>query len=228
MNIRHLIGGGLVATALVVPAAVQAQMSNDEVKERGAELVAMWWDADADALWSAMTEGFQTQVGNIDALIQSRDDVVDQFGEEAEVLEVMVLPAGDNMAYWRIVELEQGPEPFIIHLVLQADGMMALGRAGFESQIGSPPAARVTPRTCIPPYSGTSFARGGMPGSMSMIPTVAGRLNRSGPALPGFITVTTTSTVSSKGLWEWPYTRISAAGNRAWRCSGVGDPNWSP
>ena len=67
--------------------------------------------------------------------------MVDQFGEEAEIIEEVVLPAGDNAAYWRIVELEAGPEPFVIHLVIQPDGMMALGRAGFESQIGRPPPA---------------------------------------------------------------------------------------
>jgi len=130
--------GGLLIGMFAAPAA--AQMTNDEAKDRGRALVALWWDADGDALWGAMTEGFQAQVGSIDALIQSRDDVVDEFGEEAEVLEELVMPAGDNTAYWRILELEQGPEPFIIHLVLQPDGQMVLGRGGFESQIGRPPA----------------------------------------------------------------------------------------
>ena len=138
MTIRRLLLGCLFLGVFAAPSG--AQMSTDEVKDRGRELVVMWWDADGDALWESMTDGFQAQVGNVDALIQSRDEVFDEFGEESEVLEEIVLPAGTNMAYWRIVELEQGPEPFIIHLVLQPDGQMALGRGGFESQIGRPPA----------------------------------------------------------------------------------------
>lgn len=138
MNLRQLILGGLFLGASAAPAG--AQMNTEEVKERGRALVAMWWDADGDALWEAMSEGFQAQLGNIETLIQSRDDLVAEFGEEAEVLEEIVLPAGPNMAYWRIVDLEQGPEPFVIHLVLQPDGQMALGRGGFESELGRPPA----------------------------------------------------------------------------------------
>ena len=49
--------------------------------------------------------------------------------------------------------------------------------------------------------SGTSRARGGIPGSSSMIPTDAGRLNLRAPAPPGFMTVTTWSTVTSSGRW---------------------------
>ena len=138
MKLRQLILGALFLGALAAPAG--AQMNTEEVKERGRALVAMWWDADGDALWEAMTEGFQAQVGSIEPLMQSLDDLVAEFGEEAEVLEEIVLPAGTNMAYWRIVDLEQGPEPFIIHIVLQPDGQITLGRGGFESELGRPPA----------------------------------------------------------------------------------------
>ncbi len=138
MNLRQLILGGLFLGALAAPAG--AQMNTEEVKERGRALVAMWWDDDGDGLWEAMTEGFQAQVGSIETVMQSRADLLAEFGEEAEVLEEVVLPAGDNMAYWRIVDLEQAPEPFIFHIVLQPDGQIALGRGGFESEVGRPPA----------------------------------------------------------------------------------------
>lgn len=130
--------GILALAGFAAPVAGQS-MSDEQAIERGRELIAWWWDAEADKLWQAFTPAFQTQLGDIEPLLESRDEIFDTFGGEAEVLKEVVVPAGDNMAYWRVIELEDGPEPFVLHLILQPDGLVALGRGGFESEMGGPP-----------------------------------------------------------------------------------------
>lgn len=138
MMVSRWLAAAAVAGSMT--AAAQAQtMSENQTLERGREVIALWWEGDGEALWATMTPEFQQQLGSIDPLLDSRDNLWEQFGEEAEVLEERVMPAGNNMAYWRVVELDSGPEPFVVHLVIQPDGLLALGRGGFMSGIGGPP-----------------------------------------------------------------------------------------
>ena len=65
MKVRHFLLGGLLLGLFVSPAA--AQMNEDEVKVRGRALVALWWEADGEALWDAMTAGLQAQVGSAES-----------------------------------------------------------------------------------------------------------------------------------------------------------------
>ena len=129
-----------IGASMTVSAEAQT-MSENQVLERGREVIGLWWDADGDGLWATMTPEFQQQLGSVVPLLDNRDNLLDQFGGEAEVLEERVIPAGGNMAYWRVVELEDGPEPFVLQLVITPDGLVAMGRGGFMSEIGGPPEA---------------------------------------------------------------------------------------
>ena len=61
--------------------------------------------------------------------------------------------------------------------------------------------------------SGTIRARGGIPGSVSMIATVTGSLNRRGPADPGLIATAKSGKSWISALCVWPYTITSASGH---------------
>lgn len=141
MKIDLLLTSAVLAGAIVSTAQAQV-MTEDQAMERGREVIALWWDADGEALWNAMTPEFQQQLGSIEPLLASRDDLVEQFGGETEVVDERVVPLGENLAYWRIIELDAGPEAFVLHLIIRPDGLVALGRGGFESEIGWPPTAK--------------------------------------------------------------------------------------
>jgi hypothetical protein len=129
----------VAAAALVTPALAAQTMDEQQVLERGRQVAATWWDADGPQLWDMLAPAFQAQLGDVEPLLQNRDRLVDEFGEEAEVLREAVEPLGENMQYWRVIELESGPEPFILQLVIQPDGLVAVGRGGWQSELGGPP-----------------------------------------------------------------------------------------
>jgi len=135
--IRALAGMAIVLS--VAPRLAAQTMEAHDVTERGRLVAATWWDADGERLWAMLAPAFQAQLGDVEPLLQNRDRLVDEFGEEAEVIREAVEPLGDNMQYWRVVELENGIEPFVLQLVIQPDGLVASGRGGWQSELGGPP-----------------------------------------------------------------------------------------
>lgn len=113
---------------------VLAQPAEEDSLERGRELTAAFYAGEMEPIAAAFVAEMTDAVGGEDGLLAFRDQLLQQYGEEVEVLEEHVEVLGDLMVYTRVARFSNYGGPMIVQWALQPDGKIG----GFNVQAQAP------------------------------------------------------------------------------------------
>jgi hypothetical protein len=133
------IACGLTAVSLLFAAPLAAQSESQDSLALGRKFTGWFLDGYSDSLWNVMGEGFRERVGGIESIENMMDQIIDQIGDEAEVVsESAQLREDGVLEYRRLSEYDLGPEPIVWIWRINDEGEIVGASIRPESQ--APPA----------------------------------------------------------------------------------------
>lgn len=113
---RYLRTAALLFSMVTVPAA------GEEALGRGQAIAEAFLSGEVAEVWNDLSPEMQQAFGGIDALGAFRDELVTNFGEEAEVLDENVEPGDGLSTYIRRSQWTESKAPIGMHLGITGDG----------------------------------------------------------------------------------------------------------
>jgi len=129
----------LPAAILLFASPLAAQSESSDSLDLGRKYTQWFLDGHADSLWSAMDEPMRGRVGGLESIENMMDMVIDQVGEEAEVVSESVSVTDEGLIeYRRLSEFDMADERIVFIWRINPDG--TLGGAGIRPESQAPPA----------------------------------------------------------------------------------------
>ncbi|TDJ55878.1 MAG: hypothetical protein E2O47_03410 [Gemmatimonadetes bacterium] len=133
------IACGLTAVTLLFAAPLAAQSESPDSLALGRKFTGWFVDGYADSLWNVMGEGTRGRIGSIENIESMMDQIIDQIGDEAEVVSESAKFGDDGvLEYRRLSEYDLAPEPIVWIWRINDEGKIVGVRILPESQ--APPA----------------------------------------------------------------------------------------
>ena len=108
------IACGLTAVTLLFAAPLAAQSESPDSLALGRKFTGWFVDGYADSLWNVMGEGTRGRIGSIENIESMMDQIIDQIGDEAEVVSESAKFRDDGvLVYRRLSEYDLAPEPIV-------------------------------------------------------------------------------------------------------------------
>ncbi len=129
-----------IAVAVFLSAALlpndltaQTRLPADSM-EIGRKYMSFVINREADSLFAHMNEAQQEQLGSADG-IRERMTMLDQLGELTDVLEEKYVTRNGDAQFWHTANYSLMPEPFVMRLVINREGVITGVGAGPLSQV---------------------------------------------------------------------------------------------
>lgn len=135
---RHItLLAACAALTVAVPATAQSEMrTRDDSLALGRKYVAWVYESYSDSLWNLMGPRMREVVGSRDAIQEKIDELLLQFGGEAEVLSETAEPRAGNVLYTREVRFEVGlGEPGVWLWEIAPDGTIMMAEMMPKSRV---------------------------------------------------------------------------------------------
>ena len=133
------IACGLTAVTLLFAAPLAAQSESADSLELGRKFTGWFLDGESDSLWNVMGEGFRERVGGIEGIENMMDQVIDQVGDEMDVVSETARLRDDGvLEYRRVSEFDLAPEPIVWIWRINDEGQIV--GAGIRPESQAPPA----------------------------------------------------------------------------------------
>ena len=133
------IACGLTAITLLLAAPLAAQSESPDSLALGRKYTAWFFDGHSDSLWNAMGEATQGRLGGMEGIENMMDQVIDQIGEEVEVVSESAKVIDDGvLEYRRLAEFETAPERIVWIWRTNEEGQIV--GAGIRPESQAPPA----------------------------------------------------------------------------------------
>ncbi len=108
------IACGLTAVTLLFAAPLSAQSESPDSLALGRKFTGWFLDGYADSLWNVMGEASRGRVGGVGNIENMMDQIIDQIGDEAEVMSESAKFRDDGvLEYRRLSEFDLAPEPIV-------------------------------------------------------------------------------------------------------------------
>jgi hypothetical protein len=108
------IACGLTAVTLLFAAPLAAQSESPDSLALGRKFTGWFFDGHSDSLWNVMGEATRGRVGGIESIENMMDQVLDQIGEEVEVVSESAKARDDSVVvYRRLSEFDLAPERIV-------------------------------------------------------------------------------------------------------------------
>ena len=133
------IACGLTAVTLLFAAPLAAQSESADSLELGRKYTGWFLDGESDSLWNMMGEGFRDRVGGIEGIENMMDQVIDQVGDETDIVSETARLRDDGvLEYRRVSEFDLAPEPIVWIWRTNDEGQIV--GAGIRPESQAPPA----------------------------------------------------------------------------------------
>ena len=133
------IACGLTAVTLLFAAPLAAQSESADSLELGRKYTGWFLDGESDSLWNVMGEGFRERVGGIEGIENMMDRVIDQVGDETDIVSETARLRDDGvLEYRRVSEFDLAPEPIVWIWRTNDEGQIV--GAGIRPESQAPPA----------------------------------------------------------------------------------------
>ncbi len=133
------IACGLTAVTLLFAAPVAAQSESPDSLALGRKFTGWFIEGYSDSLWNVMGEGFRERVGGIESIENMMDQIMDQIGDEAEVISESASLRDDGvLEYRRLSEYDLSPERVV--WIWRIDGTGEIVGASIRPESQAPPA----------------------------------------------------------------------------------------
>ena len=130
---------GLTAVTLLLAAPLAAQSESADSLELGRKYTGWFLDGESDSLWNVMGEGFRKRVGGIEGIENMMDQVIDQVGDETDIVSETARHRDDGvLEYRRVSEFDLAPEPIVWIWRTNDEGQIV--GAGIRPESQAPPA----------------------------------------------------------------------------------------
>ena len=108
------IACGLTAVTLLFAAPLAAQSESSDSLALGRKFTGWFLDGYADSLWNVMGEATRGRVGGVGHIENMMDQLINQIGDEAEVMSESAKFRDDGvLEYRRRSEFDLAPEPIV-------------------------------------------------------------------------------------------------------------------
>ncbi len=108
------IACGLTAVTLLFAVPLAAQSESQDSLALGRKFTGWFFDGYADSLWNVMGEATRGRVGGVGHIENMMDQLLNQIGDEAEVVSESAKLRDDGvLEYRRLSEYDVAPEPIV-------------------------------------------------------------------------------------------------------------------
>ena len=108
------IACGLTAVTLLFAAPLAAQSESPDSLALGRKFTGWFFDGYSDSLWNVMGEDTRGRVGGVGHIENMMDQLLNQIGDEAEVVSESAKLHDDGvLEYRRLSEYDVAPEPIV-------------------------------------------------------------------------------------------------------------------
>ncbi len=135
MNLKRM--SAAAALAMAAATTLPAQDAAIDTMAVGRLATEYFYAGNVDSLWAMLSPAYQERVGDPEALLDRLDMLIEQAGDEVELIEESIRMRNGQPQYWRVAEFELAPEPLLIRWVVTPDGKIGGQGMGLASQ---PPA----------------------------------------------------------------------------------------